>query len=61
MRIAPLRPAGPICRLVGPDRILEAFALYDGQWFLITSAEDDEPVCNRPFDAIAFSLGDLWP
>ena len=43
------------------DRILEAFELHDGQWVLSASAKDDDPVSNRPFDAITFSLGDLWP
>ena len=43
------------------DRTLEAFELHDGQWVLIASAKDDEPVSVRPFDAITFSLGDLWP
>ena len=48
--------------LVDPaDRTLEAFELHDGQWLLIGSAKDDEPVSFRPFDAITFSLGDLWP
>ena len=48
--------------LVEPaDRTLEAFELHDGQWLLIASAKDDEPVSIRPFDAITFSLGDLWP
>ena len=50
--------------LVEPtDRTLEAFELHDGQWLLIGSAKDDEPVSIRPFefDAITFSLGDLWP
>ena len=42
------------------DRTLEAFELVDGQWLLIASAKDDEPVRIRPFDAIAFGLGDLW-
>ena len=47
--------------LVDPiDRTLEAFELHDGQWFLIASAKDDEAVNIRPFDAITFSLGDLW-
>ena len=32
-----------------------------GQWLLIASVKDDEPVSNRPVDAITFSLGDLWP
>ena len=48
--------------LVDPtDRTLEAFELHDGQWLLIASAQADEPVSIRPFDAITFSLGDLWP
>ena len=48
--------------LVDPvDRVLEAFELRDGQWVLIATAADDDPVSIRPFDAITFSLGDLWP
>ena len=48
--------------LVDPvDRTLEAFELRDGQWVLIATAADDDPVSFRPFDAITFSLGDLWP
>ena len=48
--------------LVHPaDRALEAFELHDGRWVPIASARDDDPVCIRPFDAITFSLGDLWP
>ena len=39
----------------------EAFELHDGQWLLIASAKDDDPVGIRPFDAITFSLGDLRP
>ena len=47
--------------LVDPiDRTLEAFELHEGQWLLIAGAKDDEPVSIRPFDAITFSLGDLW-
>ena len=47
--------------LVDPtDRTLEAFELREGQWVLIGSAKDDDPVSIRPFDAITFSLGDLW-
>ena len=41
------------------DRTLEAFELHEGQWLLIESAKDDDPVSIRPFDAITFSLGDL--
>ena len=48
--------------LIDPvDRTLEAFELHEGQWLLIESAKDDDPVSIRPFDAITFSLGDLWP
>ena len=48
--------------LIDPaDRTLEAFELRDGEWVLIAVAKDDEPVSVRPFDAITFSLGDLWP
>ena len=48
--------------LVDPeDRTLEAFELRDGEWVLIAMAKDDDPVNIRPFDAITFSLGDLWP
>ena len=46
--------------LVDPaDRTLEAFELREGEWVLIGSAKDAEPVSIRPFDAITFSLGDL--
>ncbi len=48
--------------LVDPvDRILEAFELRGGQWALVATAADDDPVSIRPFDAITFSLGALWP
>jgi len=48
--------------LVDPtDPALEAFGRREGQWVLIATAKDDEPVSIRPFDAITFSLGDLWP
>ena len=48
--------------LVDPlDRTLEAFELRDGHWVLIAGAKDDDPISIRPFDAITFSLGDLWP
>ena len=45
--------------LVDPvDRTLEAFELREGEWVLIATAEDDDPVRIRPFEAISFSLGD---
>ena len=48
--------------LVAPvARTLEAFELRDGEWVLIASAKDDEPISVRPFEAITFSLGGLWP
>ena len=48
--------------LVDPsDRTLEAFELRAGEWVLIGTAKDDEPVSIPPFDAITFSLGELWP
>ena len=56
------REGVPCLWLVDPaDRTLEAFELHDGQWLLIAGARDDDPVSIRPFDAITFSLGDLWP
>ena len=48
--------------LVDPvDRTLEAFELHAGRWVLIGSAKDSDPVSIRPFDAVTFSLADLWP
>ena len=48
--------------LVDPvARTLEAFELRDGEWVLIASAKDDDPISVRPFEAITFSLGGLWP
>ena len=67
------REGVPHLWLIDPvDRILEAFELHEGQWrggraarkkrkaVLIAGAQDDEPVSIRPFDAITFSLGELW-
>ena len=48
--------------LVDPaDRTFEAFELRDREWVLIATAKDEDPVSIRPFEAITFSLGDLWP
>ena len=56
------RAGVPHLWLVEPaDRTLEAFELREGQWVLIANAKDDEPVSISPFDAITFSLADLWP
>jgi len=43
------------------DRTLEAFELREREWVLIATARDDDPIAIRPFDAITFSLADLWP
>ena len=31
------------------------------QWVLIATAQDDAAIRIRPFDAVTFSLGNLWP
>ena len=47
---------------VDPDvRTLEAFELREGQWVLLKTLTDNDSVSLPPFDAISFSLGDLWP
>ena len=62
-QMAALEAAG--CTMVrtetGDGATIEAFELHDEQWLLIASAKDDELISNRTFDALAFSLGDLWP
>ena len=42
-------------------RDLEAFELRDGDWVLIATARNDDPVSIPPFDAISFPLDALWP
>jgi len=39
---------------------LEAFELQQGRWTLIATLKDDDQVAVPPFDAVAFSLADLW-
>ena len=47
--------------LVDPkERTLEAYELRQGQWVLIATLAGDVPVRIPPFDAVEFSLGDLW-
>lgn len=47
---------------VDPDsRTLEAFGLRRGQWTLLATLVDDDPVSMPPFDAISFPLDALWP
>ena len=47
---------------VDPEaRDLEAFELRDGEWVLIATARNDDPVSIPPFEAISFPLDALWP
>src|SRR5262245_29450852 len=43
------------------QQMLEAFGLREGQWVLFGSWSADDIVSEPPFDAISFSLADLWP
>jgi Uma2 family endonuclease len=48
--------------LIDPrPRLLEAFALSSGSWLLLATLRDNEDVRVQPFDAISFSLAELWP
>ena len=42
-------------------RVLKVFTRREQDWFASNTFFDDDPVSAPPFDAIAFSLGDLWP
>lgn len=47
--------------LVDPlARILETYALADGQWTVTGLYQDRDEVAAAPFEAITLSLGDLW-
>lgn len=47
--------------LVDPlEHTLEAFQLRDGAWTLSAVLKDEDAVSVPPFDAISFSLADLW-
>ncbi len=47
--------------LVDPEaRSLEAFVLRDSGWALLDKLSGGAPVSLPPFDAIQFSLSDLW-
>jgi hypothetical protein len=47
--------------IVDPSaRTLEAFQLREGAWVLIAALRNDDPVSVAPFDAVTFSLADLW-
>ena len=43
------------------QQILEAFESRDGLWTTIGAWNSDDQVRAKPFDAISFSLADLWP
>jgi Uma2 family endonuclease len=48
--------------LIDPrQQLLEAFALSDGEWKLTGTWSADDTVTAPPFEAISFSLADLWP
>jgi Uma2 family endonuclease len=48
--------------LIDPrQQILEAFELNGRRWLKIGARTSDDEVSAPPFDAIAFSLADLWP
>ncbi len=56
------REGVPHLWFVDPEaRTLEAFELRDGQWVLLETLKENDDVSLPPFDAISFSLGDLWP
>ncbi|HEY5817220.1 MAG TPA: Uma2 family endonuclease [Mesorhizobium sp.] len=42
-------------------QILEAFANVGGRWTKVGDWNSDDAVRAPPFDAISFSLADLWP
>jgi Uma2 family endonuclease len=42
-------------------QILEAFELDEGRWAKVGAWNSDDDVRAPPFDAVAFSLADLWP
>jgi Uma2 family endonuclease len=42
-------------------KLLEVFQLTGGHWLLAATFTGYEDVRAAPFDAIAFSLGELWP
>ena len=48
--------------LVDPDaRTLEVYQRqHNGHWLLLTTLKEDDPVKQTPFDAVSFSLQDLW-
>lgn len=41
-------------------KTLEAFSLTEQGWLLVATLKDEDAVSVPPFDAISFSLADLW-
>jgi len=47
--------------LVDPDqRTLEVFSLHEGHWLMKNAWQESDAVSAPPFDALRFSLADLW-
>ena len=57
----PAKGSGHLWLVDPADRTLEAFEMREEHWVLIATVKDVDPVCIHPFDAVTFSLGDLWP
>ena len=56
------RPGVAYLWLIDPRlQILEAFANENGRWSKIGDWNSADHVRAPPFDAISFSLADLWP
>jgi Uma2 family endonuclease len=52
----------PYFWLIDPrQQMLEAFELDGGRWKVLGGWSSDDEVRVPPFDAISFSLADLWP
>lgn len=52
----------PYLWIIDPrQQILEAFELLERRWMKLGSWKSDDAVRAPPFDAISFSLADLWP
>ncbi|BBL70719.1 Uma2 family endonuclease [Methylogaea oryzae] len=41
-------------------RTLEVFRLHEGQWLLQGAWQENDEIAAPPFEAVRFSLGDLW-
>lgn len=43
------------------QQLLEAFSLHDGRWLLEGTWSSDDVLRAAPFEAVSFSLANLWP